>query len=69
MLKELIHKMKNTLNEFRVWLLYQNYSHHARNSLQKEITETLDEVFEENKEVMAIFKKRLIGLYENDKRN
>lgn len=69
MLKEIISKMKNTLKDARVWLLYQTYTQKTARNLQLEISETLDEAFEENKLVMEIFKERLVGLYDNDKRH
>jgi hypothetical protein len=67
MLKGLIKKVKDALNNLKLWYLYQNYAQKAHKNIQKEITETLDQAFEENREVMNVFKERLVRLYNDDK--
>jgi len=62
-------KIKELITKFRIWILYHNYAKTAARNLQEEITETIDETFAENVEVMRIFKERLVRLYNNDKRN
>lgn len=69
MLKDLINKIQNTIKSFRVWILYHAYTQQAAKNIQSEISEILDEAFEENVEVMNVFKERLVTLYNNDKRN